>query len=191
MDRELTYQMPFERLVRFSRFAARSAYRTSSFARWLNIGYLCSALVLLILFDRAIESWQDSVGLPWFSVFVALAAVYVGVILVLRRFALREMKSRVDYDSVITLRQDDSGLHFATDRVEHYLKWPGISQILVERDAVAVFSGNLFFLIPTRAFAGLQDRDEFVREVFGRLGDEAKARSKEHVGSVLAKTAEN
>ena len=191
MSRELTYRMPFERLVKLSRSAGRKAYRISWIALWLVIGLFVATIVLLMVFEEAVQQWQTSVGLPWYSAFLALVVFYVAALWTLRRFSLRQMKSRANYDSAVHLRQDDSGLRFATDEIEYYLKWPGISQLLMEHDGVAVSHGNLFFLIPNSAFAGLQDRDAFVREVFGRLGDEARARSEEHVGPVLAKTVGN
>jgi len=84
------------------------------------------------------------------------------------------------------MRKDDGGLRFATDQVEYYLKWPGISQMLMERDGVAVSHGSLFFLIPDGAFANVQERNAFVGEVFGRLGGEARGRSEKHIRHVLS-----
>src|SRR5690242_7472944 len=137
MDRELTYQMPFERLVKLSRSAGRKAYRISWVALWLIIALFVAALVLLLAFEEIVQQWQTSVGLPWFSAFLALFVVYVAALLTLRRFGLRQMKSRADYDSAVRMRKDDGGLRFATDQVEYYLKWQGISQMLMEHDGVA------------------------------------------------------
>jgi len=55
----------------------------------------------------------------------------------------------------------------------------------MERDGVAVSHGSLFFLIPDRAFANVQERNAFVDEVFGRLGAEARGRSEKHMRPVL------
>jgi hypothetical protein len=188
MDRELTYQMPFERLVRLSRSAGRKAYATSWFGYWAVIALFCVALALIMIYDEAVQDWQRSLGLPWFSAFAIIAAVYVGALLALRRFSLRQMKGRADYDSTVRMREDEGGLRFATDQVEYYLKWQGISQMLLEKDGVAVSHGSLFFLVPNGAFASLQERDAFVRDVFARLGAEARARSEKHVAPVLAGT---
>jgi hypothetical protein len=189
MDRELTYQMPFERLIKLSRSAGRKAFRRSWLGLWLIIALFFGAIALLMIFDRPMQVWQRSVGLPWFSALLALVVVYIGALWALRRFGLRQMKSRANYDSTVRMRKDAGGLRFATDQVEYYLKWQGISQMLMERDGVAVSHGSLFFLIPNGAFAGLDERDSFVRDVFGRLGNEARARSEKHVGPVLAETA--
>jgi hypothetical protein len=57
---------------------------------------------------------------------------------VLRRFRLGQLKGRANFNQGIRLEQDDGGLRFVTDEVEHYLKWRGIGQILVEHDGVVV-----------------------------------------------------
>ena len=189
MDRELSYLMPFERLVKLSRSAGRKAYRTSWIGFWLIIGLFFAAIALLVVFDEPIQEWQASVGLPWFSAFVTLVVAYVAAFWMLRRFGLRQMKSRANYDSTVRMRQDDGGLRFATDQVEYYLKWPGISQMLMEHDGVAVSHGSLFFLVPNDAFSSLQERDAFVRDVFGRLGAEGQARSESHMRSLLNASA--
>jgi hypothetical protein len=189
MDRELTYQMPFERLVRLSRSAGRKAHATSWFGYWAVIGLFCAALALIMVYDEAVQDWQRSFGLPWFAAFVIIAVAYVAALWALRRYALRQMKGRADYDSTVRMRQDDGGLRFATDAVEYYLKWQGISQMLMEKDGVAVSHGNLFFLVPNGAFASLDERDGFVRAVFGRLGPEARDRSEKHIRPVLDASA--
>jgi hypothetical protein len=78
-----------------------------------------------------------------------------------------------------------AGLRFATEEVEHYLKWRGISQLLLDRDGVIFSHGNLFFLIPDRAFASSEDRLAFIRDVHERLGERARALSEKHVSVVL------
>jgi hypothetical protein len=190
MDRELSYQMPFERLLKLSRSAGRKAYAVTWVGRWLLLGLLFAAIALLIVFEGPVQEWQASVGIPWFSAFLAIAVGFFVFVWVLRQHALRQMKSRADYQSTVRMRQDDGGIHFATDEVEYYLRWKGISQLLMEHDGVAVSHGNLFFLVPDRAFADLEERNSFIRNVFGRLGAEAQARSKRHIGSVLADAAE-
>jgi len=188
VDRELTYEMPFERLVKLSRSAGRKAYAMSWVTAWLVIGLFLVAVVLLIVFDGPIQNWQASVGLPWFSAFLVLVVVYVAAFWALRRFSLRQMKSRANFQSIVRMRKDDGGLRFATDQVEYYLKWPGISQMVMERDGVAVSHGSLFFLIPDGAFANVQERNAFIGEVFGRLGAEARGRSEKRMRPVLSAT---
>src|ERR1700754_2179959 len=98
MDRELAYQMPFERLVKLSRSAGRKAFRRSWLALWLIIALFFGGIALLIVFDRTVQAWQASIGLPWFTAFAALVIAYFAALWALRRFGLRQMKSRADYD---------------------------------------------------------------------------------------------
>ncbi|MEO8420139.1 MAG: hypothetical protein ABI457_02995 [Hyphomicrobium sp.] len=185
MDRELTYQMPFERLVELGRSAGRKVFAKLRAAFLLLIGLFCVAMALLTSFNEPIQKWQASVGLPEPSAYIAVLVAFAAAILELRRFRLRQIRSRADYDSAVRMREDDGGLRFATDQVEYYLKWQGIGQMLMERDGVAVSHGNLFFLIPNDAFSALAERDAFVRDVFGRLGAEAQARSEKHMRPIL------
>jgi hypothetical protein len=189
MDRELTYQMPFERLVKLSRSAGRKAYTVSWVAPWLLLGLFIAAIVLLIVFDAPLQSWQASVWLPWFSAFAVLLIAYIAGIWALRRFSLRQMKVRADYESTVHMRKDAGGLRFAIDNVEYYLKWRGISQLLMEHDGVAVSHGSLFFLIPNGAFTDVRERNAFIGEVFARLGEEARDRSERYMRPVLAAAA--
>ncbi len=191
MVRELTYQMPFERLVKLSRSASRKAFGVSRLAMLLIFAAFIAAITVLAVFDSTLQSWQKSVGLPWFSAFVVVIAGYYAAFWVLRRFSRSQVKQRVDYDATVHMRQEDGGLRFGSDQVEYYLKWPGISQMLMEDDGVAVSHGNLFFLIPNDAFADPADRDAFVREVFAKMGEEARARSIKHVSPVIAGIAGN
>jgi hypothetical protein len=61
--------------------------------------------------------------------------------------------------------------------------------MLMERDGVVVSHGNLFFLVPDSAFVDTQERNGFVRDVFGRLGEEARSRSESSVRPVLGTAA--
>ena len=114
----------------------------------------------------------------------------VGCAWLLRRWQIGRVKSRVDFDQMVRMRQDDGGLRFATADVEHYVKWSGISQMLLERDGVVVSHGILFFLIPDKAFASATDRLAFIREVYGRLDEKARAMSERHLRSALNEAAQ-
>jgi hypothetical protein len=94
------------------------------------------------------------------------------------------------FNETIKLTQDDGGLRFATEEVEHYLKWRGISQLLLEPDGVVVSHGNLFFLIPNQAFANTGGRVAFIRDVYDRLGERARSMSYRYVSSLLKSSAE-
>jgi YcxB-like protein len=185
VDRELTYQMPFERLRKLGRRSGRKAYPHLWGARWLLLGTGFAALILLAVFDDAVQRWQAGLGLPPLSALVAVVIVYLVVMLALRRVGLRQTQARANFRSDVRLRKDDGGIHIATDDIEYYLKWPGISQMLMEPDGVVVSHGNFFFLIPDSAFADAQERNAFVRDVFERLGELARSRSERSVRSLL------
>ena len=83
------------------------------------------------------------------------------------------------------MRQDDGGLRFATDQVEYYLKWQGISQMLMERDGVAVSHGCALLLDPRRRFREVQERNAFVRRRVRTDGREAQRPQREAHASLL------
>jgi hypothetical protein len=57
---------------------------------------------------------------------------------------------------------------------------------MLEPDGVAFSHGNLFFFVPSGAFASDADRLQFVRELHARLGDEAKARSAPYIPKAIS-----
>ncbi len=185
MDRDLTYQMPFERLRKLGRRSGRKAYPRLWGARWFLLGTGFAALILLAAFDDAVQRWQAALGLPPLSALLAVFIVYLVAMLALRRVGLRETQARANFRSDVRLHKDDGGIRIATDDIEYYLKWPGISQMLMEHDGVVVSHGNLFFLVPDSAFVDTQERNAFVRDVFGRLGEVARSRSERSVRSLL------
>lgn len=185
MDRELTYQVPFERLRKLGRKSGRKAYPWLWGARWLLLGTFLILLTLIGTFDDAIQRWQASVGLPPLTAMVVLLAVFIVAIIALRRVGVRQTKGRADFNSTIRLRKDDGGVRIATDDIEYYLKWRGISQMLMEHDGVVLSHATLFFLIPDAAFQDVQERNRFVRDVFGRLSQEAQSRSESAMRPVL------
>lgn len=88
------------------------------------------------------------------------------------------MKERATFNATIRLAQDEGGLRFATEEIEYYLKW-------LDHDGVIVSHGNLFLLVSDRAFVSPEDRLGFICELYGRLGERARAISDKHVGAVL------
>ena len=108
MDRELTYQMPFEQLVRaWPIRGAQSVQRAKLRAAFLLlIGLFCVAIALLNSFSKPIQKWQASVGLPEPSAYIAVVIAFAAAILELRRFRLRQIRSRADYNSAVRMRQD-------------------------------------------------------------------------------------
>ena len=189
MNRELTYQMPFERLTKLSRAMSRRAFSASWLAFWVLLAAYIAALVAIVVFDKTVTSWQDALGLPPFSTFAVIVLLFVIALLALRRYGRQLMKGRANFDDAIRFRKDEGGLRFATSDIEYYVKWQGISQMLMDRDGVAISHSNLFFLIPDSAFADLSERNALVRDVLARLSSKAQARSEKHVRPALSASA--
>jgi hypothetical protein len=185
LDRELTYRLPFARLKRLGRNSGRKAHPLIWGARWILLVSFFAALWLVTLFADAVERWQASVGLPQPTVLVAIILAAAIAVLFLRRAALRQTQTRADFDAEIKLRRDDGGLRIATEEIEYYLKWPGIGQMFMEPDGVVVSHGNLFFLVPDSAFESAAERNGFIRDVYGRLGADARSRSEDSMRVVL------
>jgi hypothetical protein len=185
--RELTYTVPFDRLTKLSRSAGRKAYPTVWLLTWLWLALFLGTLLGLAVYGDNLRDGLDTVGIPAGveGLFILLAVLFFVGLLALRRLRVRSLKARANFNQTIRLVHDDGGLRFVTDGVEHYLKWPGISQMFVERDGVVVSHGNLFFLIPNLAFADGDERLGFVRDVYGRLSETARALSERHVRAVL------
>jgi hypothetical protein len=185
--RELTYQMPYERLAKLGKTMGRKAFRGIWWRRWaLLIAFLTIALGISGFGDE-LDRWAYMRGIPVGSGTVLLGAfvlLFIGVFW-LRRAHKRDLKSRSNYDQQIRLRKDEGGLHFATDEIEYYLKWPGISQMLMDRDGVVVSHGGLFFMVPDRAFDSENERLEFIRDVYGRLKADAQALSQPYIEPLL------
>jgi len=185
LDRELTYRLPFARLKRLGRNLGRKAHPLIWGARWILLVSFFAALWFVTLFADAVERWQASVGLPQVTVLVAIILVAGVAVLFLGRAALRQTQTRADFDTEIRLRRDDGGLRIATEEIEYYLKWPGISQMFMEPDGVVVSHGNLFFLVPDSAFESESERIGFIRDVYGRLGADARSHSEDSMRAVL------
>jgi len=178
MQRELSYQVPFERLSRLSRSAASKAYASVLWSVWLFVALVFAAIVAFVVYAEALGEWLAT------AVFVA-GLLFLAGLWLLRRHQTNQVKARADFDQIVRLMQDDGGLRFVTEEIEFYLKWPGISQMLLEHDGVVVSHGNLFFLVPDKAFANAGDRLAFIRDVYGRLSERARSISEKHVRSVL------
>ena len=181
LGRELTYHVPFERLMKLSRTMNRKAFGRIWWATWLWMAAFIAACFLLPFVEPEFEGG--------FIGFIVLIALFFAGLFVIRAWGRRRSKSRADYDAEVGFRQDDGGLHFGTKSIEYYLKWSGIAQVLIEPDGLVVSHGNLFFFVPNSAFASLGERDELVREIFANLGQDAKDRSVAHVRPALVSPA--
>jgi hypothetical protein len=187
MQRELTYHVPFERLVKLSRSAGRKNYPHIRWLVWLLIAMAFAVFAFLYAFGDEIREVAEDDGIP-FATELAFIAVFVAFIVgvrLLRRYQLRLMKKRFDFDDTVRLNQDDGGLRLSTDGVEYYLKWRGLTQMLLERDGIVLSHANLFFLVPNTAFASAEERLSFIREIYGHLSEKARAISEKHIQPVL------
>jgi hypothetical protein len=187
MQRELTYHVPFERLIKLSRSAGRKVYPGIQWLTWLWIALLIPVLAFLYAFSEEINDVAEDEGIPFATelLFVIIALIFFGGVLLLRRYRVRLMKSRANFDQVVRLKQDDGGLHVITDDIEYYLKWQGLTQMMLERDGIVVSHGSLFFLIPDKAFANAAERLAFIKDIYGRLSESARTISEKHIRPVL------
>jgi hypothetical protein len=190
MQRELTYQVPFERLIKLSRSAGRKAYPGVRWLGWLLVALMIPILAFIYAFSEEISDMIEDEGVPFGAelIFVIVALTFLGAALLLRRYRLRLMKQRANFDQAVRLKQDDGGLHVMTDDIEYYLKWQGLAQMLLEHDGIVVSHGNLFFLIPNKAFASAAERLSFIRDVYGRLSESARALSEKHIAPALTES---
>jgi hypothetical protein len=185
MQRELSYRLPFERLTKLSRTASRKGYPVVWWLTLLWIGLFVATMIGIAVFADSIREVFNPLDVEPFILFGLAALVYLVGAILLRRLRIAAVKSRAAFNETIKLTQDEGGLRFATEEVEHYLKWRGISQLLIEPDGVVVSHGNLFFLIPDRAFPSADDRVAFIRDVYDRLGERAQAISNRQVAGAL------
>lgn len=193
---ELTYQMPFERLTRLSRSMARRAFPRMWLARWgIVLAYFAILIGLLVFIDPVI-AWLAGIGIGsadaplGFFVFLGLTLLAFAIAMrLLRRSARQALRDRVDYDQAVRLTQHEHGIRIGTDTIEYDVKYPGISQLLIEPDGVVISHGILFWLIPDTAFPSPEARLAFIRDVYSRLNDRARALSEPHVRPLLGGAA--
>src|SRR5262245_57111937 len=154
MTSVLSYQVSFGRLQKLGRSMGRRAYRTVWLLTWLLVALLLAAVLGLVVFGETLRDWLETARIPADVevLFIIVAVLFLVGIYMLTRMRASQVKGRANFNQTIRLMQDDGGLRFVTEEVEHYLKWQGISQLLLEHDGVVVSHGNLFFLVPDDAF---------------------------------------
>ncbi len=185
--RELTYKVPFRRLGKLGRSMGRKAYSGVWWARWLLLVAFFAVLFALSAFEDSLAGILAPFGISYslnVLLVVTVLAALTGMFLI-RKYQRRQVKDRVDFDQSVRLVQEENGIRIATGQIEYYLKWPGISQILIEHDGVVLSHGSLFWLVPDTAFASPAERLGFIRDVYDRLEEKARAASERHVRPVL------
>jgi hypothetical protein len=190
MQRELTYHVPFERLVKLSRTAGYKMNPHVRWLRWLLVAVVICIFAFLYGYGDEISDVAGDEGIPFATELSAITVflVFAGALWLLRRYQVRLMKNRTNFDQIVRLNQDDGGVRLSTDGVEYYLKWQGVTQMLLERDGVVLSHANLFFLVPNTAFASPEERLAFIREIYGHLSEKARAISEKHIRPALGPT---
>jgi hypothetical protein len=179
MSRELTYRLSFDRVNEVGISLIR---RISGNLRWamplLAAAYFLVLAVNFFYFNEIFFGSADA-GLPFAgSLLIVLSfLIFLRGLLAIEAARGRRLRERADFEQPTDLTQDDGGLRFATDQIEHYLKWHGMTQMWLEPDGVVVSSGALAMLIPNTAFSDAAARLAFIRDVYARLSEQAKARS--------------
>ena len=65
MQRELTYHVPFERLVKLSRSAGRKLYPHTRWIVWVMIAIVISVCAFLYAFGEEIRDVAEDDGIPF------------------------------------------------------------------------------------------------------------------------------
>jgi hypothetical protein len=175
-------------LAKLSRSACRKAFPTIWLLQWLLFAGVFAMSLAFFQYSHALDLWMQSAGmplvlrlaLPWIPF-----AGFVAVFLMLRRLNVKQARSLMDFDLTIHLTKDDGGLRIATEGMEYYLKWRGISRMLMERDGVVVLCSNIAFLVPDAAFPDAGTRQAFITDVYGHLTEKARSLSEKYIRPVL------
>jgi uncharacterized membrane protein (DUF485 family) len=188
MQREFTYQLSFDRVIGLSDSMLRKVDGFLPMMRWLFVtAFLLVTIVIGFNFDELFK-WSVEAGYPLGigAMLVIAFVVLLTALTVIARIRARRVQEHVNFNLPIRLTQDDGGLRFATDEIEHYLKWRGISRMWLEPDGVAILQASLCMLIPNTAFADAGERNAFIRNVYGRMNEDARSRSKRDLRQALA-----
>jgi hypothetical protein len=185
---ELTYQLPFERLQKLGRTMGRRAFQRNWISKWALYAVYAVALAVILIFSEEVDRWFAAAGIPGGGIVAIFALLVVFLIgsRQLRRSFVREQKSRTNFEQTLHLMREEGGVRIAAQEIEYFIRWSGITQMLMEPDGVVLSHGNLFFLVPNSAFVTKAGRNAFIRNVYAQLSAEAKAKSASEVGPVLA-----
>ncbi len=181
--RALSYHVPLKRLSKLGRSAGRKVYRTVWVLTWL---WLALYLGLIAGFARYGDAFFKKNGIGDQAIFLSMLLIFFVGLRVIFGMRVKQLQERADFNESVNFTQDDNGLRFATSGVEYYLKWKGISQLLLEPDGVVVSHGNLFWLVPYSAFLNHEEGLAFARDVFDHLNEKSKTRSEPFVRKAFA-----
>src|SRR3954454_5579625 len=99
MQRELTYHVPFERLVKLSRSAGYKMNPHMRWLVWLLIALAVSGFAFLYTFGDEIRDVAEDEGIPFATelAFIGVFVVFVVGLRLLRRYQMRLMQARVNF----------------------------------------------------------------------------------------------
>jgi hypothetical protein len=187
MQRRLSYSMSGKEAARLARSLGRYAYRSR--LRQMGVGsayWWVLFVVAITVFAVYGDGLLPVVAIP--EQMVATAFIFLATsapFILLYTLRLRRLKEHANFDPAIHITQDDGGLRFATAVIEYHLKWQGIDQLRCGPDGIVVLLGGLIWLVPYTAFASAEESRAFIRDVYSRLQDKAKATSEKHIRAAL------
>src|SRR5262245_36540959 len=112
MQRELTYHVSFDRLMKLSRSSPGKFNPGIRLVVWVLIAIVIALCTFLYVFGDEIRDVAEDDGIP-FATELAFIAVFVGFVVglrLLRQYQLRLMKNRFNFDQIVRLKQDDGGV---------------------------------------------------------------------------------
>ena len=148
LQRELTYQLSFERLAKLSRSATKKAFPAVWRLTWLCVALFLVAVVIVVAYADTLRDAVPLFGLgPELLAPSPRAAIFFAGARWIRTLRVAQLKRRATFNQIIRLTQDEGGLRVSHRRGGALLKWKGISQMNTwSGDGVAVSHGALFSL---------------------------------------------
>lgn len=107
---------------------------------------------------------------------VVLIAFWIALHTLMRRMR-SEQSRRVGHIVDWKVSAEADGLRFASRNLEHMLRWPGVHQVLAEREGLIIVHGNSSYFIPREAFLDDDNRKAFFNLLATSIPAEARARS--------------
>ena len=185
----VTYLLPQKRLRRLARAILRRSYGIHFWFTWAWFLLYIAVLLLFGTFSRELEhvtsGFARSIG--WhpdtllIALFVTMIIVFVGGLVVQRRFVHKEIERRVNAENEVQVRPIPGGMAFIARDIEHHVRWPSIHQIMVEPDGLAMVHGTLSFFVPSGAFAKPEAYARFRDMVIANVTPAALERSRKDI----------
>jgi hypothetical protein len=189
LDRELTYSVSFDRLLRLCKTATLKTYPACIWCKLIPVFSIAAMFGLAMLPGTGLLDALDiSEGAKGFLVISGVVLVLLLMFVAFRMVRARNNRQTqrlVDFSDRTHLRITADGLSFRSEQIDYLLRWRGISQVFLEHDGVVISHGSLYFLIPDTAFSNRVERDAFISDVYSRIGEEARVRSEKYIKPAL------